>query len=107
MRIRTVIGPPFALVLVVLVAYLTQHSSGLLGLPFSLTDQRTVPVFVVIAAVSAASRAGGPMVSGCRRLESSRRRCHTGDRLLVTDLGLKQRPALAGWQGRTNGIKQR
>jgi len=54
MRIRTVVGPPFALVLVVFVADLTQHSSGLLGLPFALTDQRAVPVFVVLAAVSAA-----------------------------------------------------
>jgi len=84
-----------------------QHTSGVLGLPFALTDQRAVPVFVVLAAVSAAPWTFGPMVSGGRRLKSSRRRCIVGDRLSVSDLGLEERLAWAGWQGRTNGIKQR
>ena len=107
MRIRTVIGPLFRLALAVFVADLAQHTSGLLGLPFALTDQRAVPVFVVLAAVSAAPWTFGPMVSGGRRLKSSRRRCIVGDRLSVSDLGLEERLAWAGWQGRTNGIKQR
>ena len=50
MRIRTVIGTLIALVLVVLVAYLTQHNSGLLSQPFALTNQRTVPLYVVVVA---------------------------------------------------------
>lgn len=107
MRIRTAIGPLFALALAVFVAYLTQDTSGLLGLPFALTDQRAVPVFVVLAAVSAAPCTFGPMVSGGRRLKSSRRRCIVRDRLSVSDLGLEERLAWAGWQGRTSGIKQR
>ena len=51
MRIRTVIGTLFALVLIVLVAYLTQQNTGLLSQPFALTDQRAVPLYVVLVAV--------------------------------------------------------
>ena len=51
MRIRTVIGTLIALVLVVLVAYLTQQNSGLLNESFALTDRHAVPVYVVMVAV--------------------------------------------------------
>jgi len=51
MRIRTVIGTLFALVLVVLVAYLTQQNTGLLSQPFALTEQRAVPLYAVLVAV--------------------------------------------------------
>ena len=107
MRIRTVIGTLFALVLVVFVAYLTQHNGGLLSQPFARTDQRAVPLYVVLAAVSAAPWTFGPMVSGGRRLKSSRRRYIVGDRLSVSDLGLEERPVWTAWQERTNGINQR
>lgn len=51
MRIRTVIGTLVTLVLVVLVAYLTQQNGGLLSQPFALTDQRAAPLYVVLVAV--------------------------------------------------------
>ena len=51
MRIRTVIGTPVALVLVVLVAYLTQQTIGLPSQPFALTHQRAVLPYVVLVAV--------------------------------------------------------
>ena len=50
MRIRTVIGTLLALVLVVLVANLTQQNSALLYRPFTLTERLTVPVYAVVVA---------------------------------------------------------
>ena len=50
MLIRTVIGTLLALVLVVLVAYLTQQDSALLNRPFTLTERLVVPVYAVVLA---------------------------------------------------------
>ena len=92
MRVHTLLGVLLALIVTVLVAYLTQENTELLRQPFQLTETATMPVYAILIAVflvgflpvvtllvvrtlaaSAARSITSWMGSGRRRPASSRR----------------------------------